>query len=99
MPGWIRQADIITPIAPVISARDDTFTIRAYGDSRDVKNPSRILARAWCEATVSRTASYVDPTDPAEINPHSPEMKSEANKRYGRRFEIVSFKWLHPDEV
>ena len=99
VPGWIRQADILTPLAPVISARDDTFTIRAYGDSRDAKNPSRILAKAWCEATVSRTAAYVDSTDPAAINPHSPEMKSAANKRYGRRFGIVSFKWLHPDEV
>jgi hypothetical protein len=33
-PAWIRQADILRPIAPILSVRDDTFTIRAYGEAR-----------------------------------------------------------------
>jgi hypothetical protein len=99
VPGWIRQADILTPLAPILSARDDTFTIRAYGDSRDRANPSKILARAWCEVVVTRQAAYVDPADPAEIAPHSPAMRSAANKRYGRRYEIVSFRWLDESEI
>ena len=99
VPGWIRQADILTPLAPILSARDDTFTIRAYGDARDRSNPSKILARAWCEVVVTRQAAYVDSIDPAEITPHSTAMKSAANKRLGRRYEIVSFRWLDESEI
>jgi len=99
VPGWIRQADILTPIAPMISVRDDTFTIRVYGDVRDRNDNSKILARAWCEAVVIRRANYIAPADRAQILPHSSLMKSELNKIYGRRFEIASFRWLHPDEI
>lgn len=99
VPGWIRQADILTPLAPMISVRDDTFTIRAYGDARDKNDPSKIIAQAWCEVTVCRRPDYSDSTDPRQITPHSTSMNSEANKRYGRRFEIVSFRWLHSDEI
>jgi hypothetical protein len=99
VPGWIRQADILRPLAPILSARDDTFTIRAYGDSRDKGNPSKIVAKAWCEVIVQRQADYVDPIDPAGVAPYSALMKSDANKRYGRRYEIVSFRWLSEKEV
>ena len=63
MPGWVRQADILKPLAPILSARDDTFTIRAYGDARDKSN-HKIPARAWCEVIVRRQADYVDPARP-----------------------------------
>lgn len=99
MPGWTRQADILRPLAPVLSARDDTFTIRAYGDARDPSNASKILAKAWCEVTVQRKANYVDATEAAEIAPFSAKMKSNLNKRFGRRFEIVSFRWLNESEI
>lgn len=99
VPGWIRQADILTRLAPMTSVRDDTFTIRAYGDARDKNDSSKILARAWCEIVVSRRADHLDSTDLPQVNPHSPSMKSGVNKRFGRRFEIVSFRWLNADEV
>ncbi|HEY1123839.1 MAG TPA: hypothetical protein VGE67_19630, partial [Haloferula sp.] len=35
MPGIVKQADILTPIAPILSARSDSFIIRAYGESVD----------------------------------------------------------------
>ena len=99
LPGWIRQADILKPLAPIISARDDTFTIRAYGDSREKGSPTKILARAWCEVVVKRNANYVDPSEPAGVAPFSALMKSAANKRFGRRYDIVSFRWLNEKEV
>jgi hypothetical protein len=99
VPGWIRQADILRPLAPILSARDDTFTIRGYGDSRERGNPNRILARAWCEVVVQRKADYVDPVDPAAVAPFSTRMTSSANLRFGRRFQIVSFRWLSESEV
>ena len=94
LPGWTRQADVLRPLAPILTARDDTFTIRAYGDSRDAKG--RIQARAVCEAVVRRTREYVDPGDLAEITtlPTQP-----ANKVFGRRFEIVSMRWLGQAEL
>ncbi|MDB9741582.1 hypothetical protein OAB00_01870 [Akkermansiaceae bacterium] len=92
-PGWTRQADVLRPLAPVLTARDDTFKIRAYGSSTD-PNTGEIV-KAWCEAIVKRTADYVDPTDESTKRVGL----SVTNKLYGRKFEIVSFKWLNETEV
>lgn len=94
LPGWTRQADILRPLAPILTARDDTFTIRAYGDARD--KTGRITARATCEAVVRRIRDYVDPTDLAEITtlPTRP-----VNVSFGRRFQLVSMRWLNPSEI
>jgi len=93
-PTVVKQADILTPIAPVLSARSDSFIIRAYGESVD-KN-GKVLARAWCEAVVERDREYVDPSDKPQVLPGT---LREVNKTFGRRYEIVSFRWLHPEEV
>lgn len=93
-PGWIRQADVLRPIAPILSARDDTFTIRAYGDSRNAEG--EVTARAWCEATVRRGRDFVSAMDAADsANPPS----ADSNKVFGRRYEVVTFRWLSQDEV
>jgi hypothetical protein len=94
LPGWTRQADVLRPIAPILSARDDTFTIRAYGDARDTAG--KITARATCEATVRRTRDYVDPTDAPEITTLP---TAAANLSFGRRYQIISFRWLSANEV
>lgn len=92
--GWPRQADVLRPLAPILSARDDTFTIRAYGDARDADG--KILASTVCEAVVTRSRDYVDPTDTAlQADPPT----SPVNKSLGRRFDIVSFRWLSPEEL
>lgn len=93
-PGWIRQADILRPIAPILTVRDDTFTIRAYGDALD-KN-GNVVAQAWCEAIVKRTRAFADPSDAADsTNPPT----NQRNITFGRHYDIVSFRWLNPDEV
>ena len=93
-PSIVKQADILTPIAPVLSARSDSFIIRSYGESVD-KN-GKVLARAWCEAVVERDRNFVDPDD----KPQTPFASlNDANKAFGRRYEIVSFRWLHPEEI
>lgn len=94
LPGWARQADILRPLAPVLSARDDTFTIRAYGESVDANG--KTMARAWCEATVIRTKNFVDDSEEADL---TGQPLKAANKSFGRRFELMSFRWLSPDEV
>lgn len=94
IPGWARQADVLRPLAPVLSVRDDTFTIRAYGESVGVDGT--VEARAWCEATVRRTKDFVDTSERADIT-GVPQIA--ANRIYGRRFEMISFRWLNQDEV
>jgi len=95
LPGWTRQADVLRPLAPILSARDDTFTIRTYGDVISPVNGA-IEARAWCEAVVRRTRDYVNPADDADITSLPTNV---TNQSFGRRFEIVSFRWLDEDEV
>lgn len=97
-PGWITQADILRPIAPILSARDDTFTIRAYGDVRDPIT-NEILSQSWCEAVVKRQADYIDNTDYKYVDPSESTLNSELNKRFGRRFEVIHFRWLDSTDV
>ena len=94
IPGWTRQADVLRPLAPILSARDDTFVIRAYGDSRDASD--KIVARAVCEVVVRRSRNYCDPAEAADLA--TPAVRP-INKSFGRHFETVSFRWLSPSEI
>lgn len=91
-PGEITQGDLLSAIGSFATVRSDTFRIRAFGDCRDKQD--KVLARAWCEATVQRFPEYVDATDKPEV-----AAATNANKQFGRRFSVVAFRWLHPDEV
>ena len=94
LPGWTRQADILRPLAPILSVRDDTFTIRGYGDARDASG--KVLAHAVCEAVVRRTREFVDDAEAADIL--TPPTHA-ANILFGRRIELVSLRWLAASEV
>jgi hypothetical protein len=93
-PGWLSQADVLAALGPVLAARSDTFLVRAYGD---VVNPATgaTEGRAWCEAVVQRVPDYVDSVDP----PEAASGLSAINQTYGRRFQIVAFRWLSAAEV
>ena len=93
-PGWLSQADVLGVLGPVLTVRSDTFLVRAYGDA---VNPATgaVECRAWCEAVVQRVPDYVDPGDP----PEAVTGLTETNAIFGRRFEIVQFRWLSPEEV
>ena len=94
-PGVIKQADILTPIAPILSVRSDSFIIRAYGES---VAGGKIIARAWCEAVVERQPDYINPSDDGP-NTAANEITSETNRSFGRRFETTSFRWINPEEI
>jgi hypothetical protein len=94
IPGYLTQADVLQSLAPIITCRSDTFTIRAYGEAKDTAG--KVIARAWCEAVVQRMPGFVDPADPAETSTAS--LKA-MNKTFGRRFEVVSFRRVLPSEI
>lgn len=92
--AYVDQADILRSMSSQLTARGDTFVIRTYGDSLNANG--EVVARAWCEAVVQRYPEYVD-----EINePHfKQDALTEMNKKFGRKFQITSFRWLGPEEI
>ena len=94
-PKHLTQADILSTLGPSLTARSDTFTIRSYGEALD--SSGQVTARAWCEAVVQRTPEYVDFADEPSVEPEN--LTVTANKILGRRFEVVSFRWLSQDEL
>ena len=102
-PKYITQADVLAKIGAGLSARSDTFTIRTYGET---VNPATndITGRAWCEAVVQRLPDYVNTApasspagDPAATAPAS--LQNTDNQKFGRKFKIVSFRWLSPNDI
>jgi hypothetical protein len=94
IPGWLTQADVLQAIGPLLSVRSDTFRIRAYGEAVDPNG--KTIARAWCEAVVQRTPEYVDPSNRATDRG---AQLTKRNQIFGRRFQMVSFRWLSADEI
>jgi hypothetical protein len=86
----LTSGDIMTALAPYLRTRSDTFVVRTYGESI---NPAtqQVAGRAWCEALIQRTP---EPVDPAETNVAAP-----AADGFGRRFKIISFRWLSPSDI
>jgi hypothetical protein len=107
-PGWLSQADLLKVLEPAATVRSDTFVIRTCGEATD--SSGNVLAKAYVEAVVQRIPEYVNPSDPASAkvpNPNAPVIVSEAapplvapeNIAFGRRFVMVSFKWLSAEDI
>ncbi|WP_367875238.1 hypothetical protein [Luteolibacter sp. Populi] len=94
-PAMLTQGDLLMALAPVITVRGDTFRVRAYGEAKDPEG--KVMAKAWCEAIVQRIPEYLDSADEPEVKPAA--LEQLANQRFGRRFNVTSFRWLSPEEV
>ena len=128
VPGYLAQGDVLANVGAGLSARSDTFTIRAYGDVSGLTGTPE--ARAWCEAVVQRVPEFFDPQEDEEggemidvvefrENYRDDQKDAEAlrpekyvlekfsrngkllsvNKLFGRRYKIISFRWLSQDEL
>ena len=88
LPGAVlKQSQILNAIGPAITARGDTFIVRAYGE---YKNPlSGAVSKSYCEALVQRSAEPVMPGDD----------KIAPKGSFGRKLKVVSFRWLTPQEL
>ncbi|MCW1924294.1 hypothetical protein OKA05_17140 [Luteolibacter arcticus] len=89
-PGWLSQADVLNALAPFMTPRSDTFVIRSQGEARDEKG--NVIARVSLEAVVQRIPDWIDPTE--DVTTPIANLTMEANKTFGRRFEIVSVREL-----
>ena len=58
-PGIVTQMDVLNSIGPNLTARSDTFVVRAYGEALD--NSGNSIGKAWIEVVVQRTAEYIGP--------------------------------------
>jgi hypothetical protein len=94
IPGWLTQADVLQAIGPSLTVRSDTFRIRACGEALDAGG--KTAARAYCEAFVQRFPTYVDPINPPTARGSA---LTSLNKTYGRQYQIISFRWLSPNEI
>lgn len=98
-PAYVTQGQILTGIAPLLTPRSDTFTIRGFGSSNDGK------ARAYCEMVVQRVPTPVntdvipiveDPSNESAYRDQKLAINNltESLHPFGRQFKIVSFRWL-----
>ena len=93
LPGYLTQGDVLQIIGSTLSARSDSFVIRSYGEAKDLNG--KVIARAWCEGIVQRTPEPIRP-DEQGLNP---AVVTGDEVDFGRRFNLVSFRWLREDEV
>lgn len=94
-PGTIQQGDVLQALAPYMTVHSDTFTIRAYGEARD-PGTGDVTAKAWCEAVVQR---FPDPITPDSAAKPALEELSLPSSPFGRKFRVISFRWLSPSEI
>ena len=55
----MTQKDVLNSIGPNLTARSDTFVVRAYGEALD--NAGNPIGKAWIEVVVQRTTEFVGP--------------------------------------
>ncbi|MEN8663044.1 MAG: hypothetical protein ABF330_11195, partial [Lentimonas sp.] len=97
-PNSLSQADVLTKIGPSIAVRGDTFVIRSYGDSRN-HITGEVISEAWCEAVVQRVAEPVGWDGSEDQLIQTQALDDIAQADFGRRFKLVSFRWLSQAEV
>jgi hypothetical protein len=109
---YVLQGDVLNALGGIISARSDTFVVRAYGSVEDENGNT--VSEAWCEATVQRTPDWIEDTELASTRDIPPASRSggpvyamveenptfpEVNRLFGRQFQLRSFRWLGRDDI
>lgn len=90
-------------IGSKLTARSDTFVIRAYGEAKDFSGS--IASKSVCEAVVQRLPNYVDssagqePFLDTDLTSPEPDGLSAINEVFGRQFKIVQFRWLDESAI
>ena len=93
-PGWLSQADLLHAMAPFITARSDTFTVRSLGEAKD--SQGKVISTVRLEAVVQRTSNWLESIDEAELP--ITDLKSRINQVFGRRFIVLSVREILSDK-
>ena len=89
-PGYFSQRDLLVPLGPTLAARSDTFRIRARG-ARTNPATGGEETEAWVEMIVQRV--------PEKVNSGEDIQSPGPDGGFGRRFEIVDFRWLSSADI
>jgi len=114
-PGNLLQSDLLEVIGSSLSTRSDTFTIRAYGEAWNTSGDSAkcwieaVIQRIpeFIDTTNAAETAAAGPKNPATLVPGSTNtgdvttsnQLTPVNNLLGRRFRIVSFRTLKPNEI
>lgn len=97
-PGILEQGDLLQTIGSTLTARSDTFVIRARGDCEG--------AVAYLELTVQRMPEPIIPGDGAGTLPVNPKCVTQdvsaefaGNQLFGRRMKVVAIRHLDEKEI
>ena len=93
--GCLFQGDLLQALGPALATRSDTFRIRAYGEADEDLGPGQ---GAVLELIVQRTPNYIDPANAAHDRLRDAG-RLPVNVLLGRRYIILSFRWLSPSEI
>jgi len=114
-PGNLLQSDLLQSLGPALATRSDTFTIRCYGDANVLEGPpAKAWIEATVQrmpefidgTNVPETGASaprpmlmsVDPDlsgTPAALS----RFLTPVNHALGRRFKVISIRWLSPDDI
>ena len=88
-PGIITQMDVLNSIGPNLTARSDTFVVRAYGEALD--DAGNVIGKAWVEVVVQRTAEYVamavGQKYPDYVEPNRRKLAYRVNSSSGKEYD------------
>jgi hypothetical protein len=97
-PGCLFQGDLLQALGPALASRSDTFVIRAYGDGATLAEASSRPNSAVLELVVQRIPEFIDSRNAPETRPSDPTLRA-VNRALGRRFKVISARWLTPGTV
>ena len=96
IPGWVLQGDLLQSLGPAMTVRSDTFTIRSYGSSGN--GFSAEDAESYLELVVQRTPEYVN-SFLDNPNVSFDNLYDPTNQRMGRRYKIISERFLNTSDL
>jgi hypothetical protein len=81
--------DVLNSIGPNLTARSDTFVIRAYGEALD--DAGNVIGKAWVEVVVQRTTEYlamaVGQKYPDYVEPNRRKLAYRVNSSSGKEYD------------
>jgi hypothetical protein len=114
-PGNLLQSDLLQSLGPALATRSDTFTIRCYGDANVLEGqPAKAWIEAvvqrmpeFIDATNAPETGAAAPR-PMRISV-DPDLSgtpaalsrfiTPLNHALGRRFKVISVRWLNQDDL